>query len=149
MKQVHEVLKKSKESAPQSKPTKETEGRAASKLLYDVKKSSANFRNKEDEHQPGLPGLSTLPGGMLGSQVRTTDARQADNVELLISFCEHAVPVKPEELRNSFRIFTDSIGQSWKCFMPLTCDHAVVINGTIISCRVRSREIQAIQAGGE
>lgn len=149
MNQVHEVFKESKESAPQSEPTKETEGRAASQLLYDVKKVSANFRNKEDEHQPGLPGLSTLPGGMLGSQVRTTDTGQADNVELLISFCEHAVPVKPEELRTSFRIFKDAIGQCWRCFMPLTCDHAIVIDGTMQSCRVRSREIHAILAGGE
>ena len=113
------------------------------------KKVSGTFRHEKDDDIAGVPGLCPLSVPVLGGHVRAGDPGQARDGTVLSPFCEHCQPVTIAELATSFRIFKDAIGQCWRCFMPLTCDHAIVIDGTMQSCRVRSREIHAIQAGGE
>jgi hypothetical protein len=141
------MLTKSEESGsatPCSDPAVST---VEQPLSGKVKKVSP-FRYGETRSQPCLsilsPILTLVPGGK--DQVTQQDIKTSDD-NLRVSFCEHAVPVEPEELSTSFRIFKDKLGQCWKCYMMLTCDHAVVIHGVICSCRVRTKEIQAMQAG--
>ena len=111
------------------------------------KKVILQFRHREDGDQPGMPRLSTLEVPVFGRpQPAAEPVQQTAAHHVLSPWCEHCEPAFPRDPGTSFRIFKDSTGKCWKCFMPLTCDHAIVSNGTMHSCRVRSRELHEIEA---
>ena len=111
------------------------------------KKVILQFRHRKDGNQPGVSGLSSLAIPVLGNPQPAAEPVQPSPVHHVLSpWCDNCVPVRSAELGSSFRIFKDSIGNCWKCFMPLTCDHAIVMHGIMHSCRVRSREIHEIEA---
>jgi hypothetical protein len=120
---------------------------ADSRSAGQEKKVIVQFRHRENRDQSRVPGLSALAVPMLGSpQPAAEPVQQTGAHPVLSPWCEHCVSVRSAELGSSFRIFKDSIGKCWRCFMPLTCDHAVVMHGIMHSCRVRSREIHEIEA---
>jgi hypothetical protein len=46
----------------------------------------------------------------------------------------------------SIREFTDRHGYVWHCFKAFTCEHAIILDGAIASCRVRTAELNAEEA---
>lgn len=111
------------------------------------KKVILQFRNREDGFQPGLSGLPTLAVPVLRRPQQGAEPVQLSKPDTLLSpWCENCVPVPDSHFGSSFRVFRDATGKCWKCFMPLTCDHAIVIHGAMHSCRVRSREIHEAEA---
>lgn len=111
------------------------------------KKVIIRFRAGKDRHPSGMRRLSVVEETMPGSQEPAAEPVQLANDPVLIPFCDHVQPVSPSEIGTSFRIFSDRIGMCWKCLTPLTCPHAIVMEGAIYSCRVRSSEINEIQSG--
>jgi len=73
--------------------------------------------------------------------VPTADQSSAPGEKKVTPFCEHVEPAVPAEIGTSFRVFEDIAGQCWRCFRPMTCDHAIVIFGKMHSCRFRTHEI--------
>lgn len=111
------------------------------------KKVIIRFRAGKDRHPSGMRRLSVVEETMPGSQEPAAEPVQPVNDPMLVPFCDHVESVPIDQLHTSFRIFKDRIGRCWKCLIPLTCPHAVVMEGVIHSCRVRSREINEIQSG--
>jgi hypothetical protein len=76
-----------------------------------------------------------------------TDARSQLSQEnkKVSPFCRDCKPIAPGLLSTSFRIFTDRVGLTWLCEKPLTCDYAIVLNGAIASCRVRTVQLNAAE----
>ena len=73
--------------------------------------------------------------------VPTADQRSAPREKKVAQFCEYVEPATPADLGTSFRVFEDINGSCWKCFRPMTCDHAIVIFGKLHSCRLRTAAI--------
>ena len=71
----------------------------------------------------------------------------------LPEFCNHVrivIPVNGSGERPFvFNEFKDSIGLTWFCFRPLSCDHAVVREGKLVSCRVRTASIKGTKTAGQ
>jgi hypothetical protein len=44
----------------------------------------------------------------------------------------------------SIRDFTDREGFVWHCFKPFTCEHAIILDGAIASCRVRTAALNEL-----
>jgi hypothetical protein len=53
-------------------------------------------------------------------------------------FCDHVLQIKTDSSHVSFAEFIDRSNLRWHCFRPLTCDHAIMIGGSMVSCRVRT-----------
>lgn len=111
------------------------------------KKVIIRFRAGKDRHPSGMRRLSVVEETMPGSQEPAAEPVQLANDPVLVPFCKHVESVTTDQLGTSFRIFSDRIGMCWKCLTPLTCPHAIVMEGAIYSCRVRSSEINEIQSG--
>ena len=58
-------------------------------------------------------------------------------------FCEHVIQITIDSPHTSFSEFLDRDGLRWHCFQPMTCDHAIVVNGSIVSCRVRTAQLNS------
>ena len=43
--------------------------------------------------------------------------------------------------------FMDRLGLHWVCLRPLTCEHAIVMDGRIHSCLIRSKQIKDLERG--
>lgn len=54
------------------------------------------------------------------------------------SFCPRAYQVDPH---HSFHVFEDRENFFWFCPDPLGCDHAIILDGSISSCRARTAEL--------
>lgn len=76
--------------------------------------------------------------GKEGTDAKTELKSEQKNVS---PFCLTSKPVHIGELPNSFRVFVDRRGFAWLCEKPLTCDHAIILNGAIASCRVRTAQL--------
>jgi len=73
--------------------------------------------------------------------VPTVDQSSAAAEKKIAPFCDYSEPATRADLGTSFRVFEDIAGKCWKCFRPMTCDHAIVIFGKMHSCRVRTHDI--------
>lgn len=118
-----------------------------SELTQKEKKVILQFRHGEDRHKSGMRRLSIVEERMPGCQEPAAEQVQSVNDPMLVPFCDNVESVPADQLGTSFRIFKDRSGKCWRCLIPLTCDHAIVMEGGIHSCRVRSREINEIQTG--
>jgi len=111
------------------------------------KKVILQFRHGKDRHPSGMRRLSIVEERMPGCEEPAAEPIQPVNDPMLLPFCKHVESVTADQLGTTFRIFKDRIGMCWRCLIPLSCPHAVVMEGGIHSCRVRSREINEIQTG--
>ena len=116
-------------------------------LTQKEKKVIIQFRHGKDRHPSGMRRLSIVEEPVPRCQEPAAEPVQPVNDPVLVPFCKHVESVTTDQLGTSFRIFSDRIGMCWKCLTPLTCPHAIVMEGAIYSCRVRSREINEIQSG--
>lgn len=76
--------------------------------------------------------------GKEGTDAKIESQSEQKNIS---PFCLTSKPVHPGELPSSFRVFVDRRGFAWLCEKPLTCDHAIILNGAIASCRVRTTQL--------
>lgn len=76
--------------------------------------------------------------GKEGDSAKSQLSRKNKNVS---PFCDDCRQVEPTCQFTSFRQFVDRQGFMWFCFKPLTCPHAIVLNGAIASCRVRTAQL--------
>jgi len=53
-------------------------------------------------------------------------------------FCDHVLQIRVDSPHVNFAEFIDRDNLRWHCFCPLTCDHAIVIGGSMVSCRLRT-----------
>ena len=71
----------------------------------------------------------------------------------LPEFCNHVRIVIPAngsgERPFVFNEFKDSIGLTWFCFRPLSCEHAIVREGKLVSCRVRTASLKGTKTAGQ
>jgi hypothetical protein len=61
---------------------------------------------------------------------------------IISPFCDH---VRQTDLAYSpvtFSDFMDSQGINWHCHRPMKCDHAIVIGGSMVSCRLRTAQLK-------
>lgn len=87
---------------------------------------------------------SQVCSGEEGASAKTQLSLENKNVS---SFCEDCKSVSPGELPTSYRIFIDRQGLAWLCSRPLTCQHSIVLNGAIASCRVRTAQLNLAEKG--
>jgi len=69
-------------------------------------------------------------------------------------FCTWCHPADPLEKGHDFHVFVDWDGNGWRCAIPYQCDHAIIMDGAIYSCRFltlqlneRAREFKAASGG--
>jgi len=90
-------------------------------------------------------------GGAASSASQSLKGNDADskyspeNIKLP-EFCGHVRIVIPRDGSGErpfvFNEFTDSIGLTWFCFRPLSCEHAIIREGRLVSCRVRTASLK-------
>jgi hypothetical protein len=61
-------------------------------------------------------------------------------------FCGRVRVDNPDEKIHDFHIFIDRTGIAWRCPHPWHCDHAIIMNGCIHSCKVRTAELNEMEA---
>lgn len=66
-----------------------------------------------------------------GKTVSTVDVNK-----LSFQFCERCRPVQVSDRGIDYHVFIDRIGRGWYCAMPYQCDHAIILDGSIHSCRI-------------
>ena len=120
---------------------------ADTKSTGEVKKVILQFRHGEDRHKSGMRRLCIVEESMPGCQEPAAEPVQPVNDPMLLPFCDNVESVTVDQLGTSFRIFRDRVGKCWRCLIPMSCPHAIVMDGGIHSCRVRSREINEMQTG--
>ena len=97
-------------------------------------------------------------GGAASSASQSEKENDADskyspeNINLP-EFCNHVRIVIPAngsgERPFVFNEFKDSIGLTWFCFRPLSCEHAIVREGKLVSCRVRTASLKGTKTAGQ
>lgn len=93
----------------------------------------------EDPSKIGGAALQVCRGKE-GTDAKTELKSEQKNIS---PFCQDCRSVNPGQMSTSFRIFIDRAGFTWLCSKPLTCPHAIVLNGAIASCRVRTSQLNA------
>jgi hypothetical protein len=86
------------------------------------------------------------PSKIGGAATSTVQSQKVDSAKSKYSpeniivprFCNHVLQIKIDSPHVSFAEFIDRDNLRWHCFSPLTCDHAIVIGGAMVSCRVRT-----------
>lgn len=63
-------------------------------------------------------------------------AAQEKKVCISRQFCTRCRPVDPLEKNHDYHVFVDRIGRGWRCAIPYQCDHAIILDGSIHSCRI-------------
>jgi len=53
-------------------------------------------------------------------------------------FCDNVIQITKDSPHVSFSEFLDKENLRWHCFNPMNCDHAILIGGAMVSCRVRT-----------
>lgn len=59
-------------------------------------------------------------------------------------FCEDCRSVLKYD-QDDEKTFTDGFNYRWRCYKPFNCDHAIIINSRLHSCRVRTSEVRALK----
>ncbi|MFA5378392.1 MAG: hypothetical protein WC455_21740 [Dehalococcoidia bacterium] len=57
-------------------------------------------------------------------------------VSMPLRFCTWCRPADPLEKNHDFHVFIDRKGRGWRCAIPYQCDHAIILDGSIHSCRI-------------
>lgn len=52
------------------------------------------------------------------------------------NFCTRCRSIDPIEKNHDFHVFVDRLGRGWRCAIPYQCDHAIIHDGSIYSCRI-------------
>ncbi len=116
-------------------------------MLSGSEKKISPFRYGKAGSQPSMQVLPSVSERMPRCQAEVKEPVQLSGPDLLlVPVCDHSEQVEPGEFGKSFRVFKDRLGKCWKCFMPMTCDHAIVMNGAIHSCRLRTHQISELES---
>ena len=94
-----------------------------------------------DEPSKNGGAASQVCQGKEGASAEIELSRENKNIS---PFCKDCRPVNPQQVP-TFREFTDRHGYVWHCFKPFTCTHAIIMDGSIYSCRVRTAELNAAE----
>jgi hypothetical protein len=70
--------------------------------------------------------------------------RKLTNSKNISPFCDDCRSVMKSEEEDR-KTYTDSFGDRWRCYKPFSCDHAIIINARMHSCRVRTSEVRAMK----
>lgn len=73
-----------------------------------------------------------------GGRTRPAIITSTPDIKIVPRFCESVIQIARDSPHVSFSEFIDRAGLRWHCLKPMTCDHAVVCGGALISCRVRT-----------
>ena len=115
-------------------------------LVQKEKKVILQFRHGKVVHPSCVPGVRIVEEPMPRCQKPSAQPVQPAGDDLLLtSICDRCEPATPDQFGTSFRVFKDRIGKCWRCLMPLTCSHAIVMHGAIHSCRVRTSQINDLE----
>ena len=83
-----------------------------------------------------------------GGRSRPAILESTPDIKIVPRFCIDVIQIAKDSPHVSFSEFIDRAGFRWHCFQPMTCDHAIVMHGAMISCRLRTAMLNESEKAG-